>query len=362
MKDRDLLYISHAHWDWIKQRPQYIAEALSGTYRVTYYQARVYRAQSLKRNAIQGLKVRSLPRIPTFNDRIKGIVKLNDAIARFLIARAIKTSSNSIVWLSSPMGYGWVPQSYEGPLVYDCMDDYGAFGDEVSRLAVDNLERDLVRRSDLILVSSEQLAKKMKSLGVEDKNLLLVRNAFNGEILEESVSSGLKCSDGVFRACYFGTIGSWFDFEAIKDSLSKFPWLRYRIIGPIDGETVPLEDARIEYTGAVPHESLFEYVEDCDCFVMPFKLNDVVLSVDPVKLYEYINMGKDIVCVRYPEVERFGAFVEFYDGTDSYCDVLAKVMSRTARKYSVSQRLQFLSENSWACRVRPVLRALEELK
>lgn len=49
-----------------------------------------------------------------------------------------------------------------------------------------------------------------------------------------------------------------------------------------------------------------------DCLIMPFILNDIISDVDPVKLYEYISMGKNIISVKYREVKRFEKFVYFY--------------------------------------------------
>ncbi len=94
---------------------------------------------------------------------------------------------------------------------------------------------------------------------------------------------------------------------------------------------------------------------------MPFRINDVVLSVDPVKMYEYINYGKDIVCVRYPEVQRFADYTEFYNGSEEYCHAISAVIRRSKRKYSDTQRFEILSKSSWSSRTEQILEALGEL-
>ena len=47
--------------------------------------------------------------------------------------------------------------------------------------------------------------------------------------------------------------------------------------------------------------------------MMPFILNELIESVDPVKLYEYINFEKNIICIKYDEILRFKDFVYFYN-------------------------------------------------
>ena len=87
-----------------------------------------------------------------------------------------------------------------------------------------------------------------------------------------------------------------------------------------------------------------------------------MLSVDPVKLYEYVYFGKPIVSVWYPEIARFEPFVEFYRTADELVEVLKRVSTEGyCRKYTERQRLQFLAENSWDRRaeaVRDILRGL----
>jgi len=79
----------------------------------------------------------------------------------------------------------------------------------------------------------------------------------------------------------------------------------------------------------------------------PFEVNDIVRSVDPVKLYEYIWLGKPILCVRYPEIERFDPFVLFYRTQEEYKQQLEAVMAKEKIKYSNEQAACFLAENNW---------------
>lgn len=353
-----LTYISHVHWNWIKQRPQYIAEELAKEYDVTYVEPQVHKDRGLKQNNVQDLSLMELPRIPTLGDRLKSVIKLNDRLAKRMVANLLRHSGSQLVWIASPVAYKWLPESYEGAVIYDCMDDHGAFVTGFDKEEIDKLEHTLVRRADLILTSSAMLAEKMASIcpNKARDRMLVVRNAFDGEVIPQT--NELHRKGGSFKACYFGTIGPWFDFESIAASLRAFSDLSYKIIGPVDGGVKILEDPRIEYTGPVAHDALGDYVSDCNCFVMPFIVNDIVLSVDPVKMYEYINYGKDIVCVSYPEVERFGDFAELYNGSDGYCAALKAVMERDRRKYTDGQRIAFLADSSWSSRIGPVLRTI----
>jgi sulfatase maturation enzyme AslB (radical SAM superfamily) len=92
---------------------------------------------------------------------------------------------------------------------------------------------------------------------------------------------------------------------------------------------------------------------------MPFKINDLILSVDPVKLYEYVNFNKNIITVHYEEIERFHEFVHFYNDTEEYLSVIKELKGNNTLKYSNEQRQKFLVENTWNKRVEQILNKLE---
>ena len=80
---------------------------------------------------------------------------------------------------------------------------------------------------------------------------------------------------------------------------------------------------------------------------MPFQINELILSVDPVKLYEYINFGKNILSVRYKEIERFKDFVFFYDDYASFISQIKKMKEQLSTIYNNEERIKFLQKNTW---------------
>ena len=94
---------------------------------------------------------------------------------------------------------------------------------------------------------------------------------------------------------------------------------------------------------------------------MPFHVNDIIRAVDPVKLYEYLNFDKNILCVRYNEVERFGEFVRFYTDQDSFAGQIRAMQEDRSVSYSADRREQFLRENSWKARADRMEELIAEL-
>ena len=182
----------------------------------------------------------------------------------------------------------------------------------------------------------------------------VIRNAFNGQIISPEHVKSNPC----FTICYFGTISDWFDFNIILKSLSEFENLKYLFVGPLHrGMRIP-DHSRIKHIGTVEHDQLYEVTKDADCYVMPFIMDDSIKAVDPVKLYEYINFGKNIICIQYDEVKRFSEFVFFYNNSDDYNQIIRNLMESNKRKYSEEMRIEFLRTSSWTSRKQQIVHLL----
>ena len=134
----------------------------------------------------------------------------------------------------------------------------------------------------------------------------------------------------------------------------------YHIIGPREVEAI--ENSNIVFEGTVEHAKLYEYIKDYDALIMPFIVNDIILSVDPVKLYEYISFGKCIISVYYPEIERFEPYVYFYKTQEEYDELINDLKEKGfPPKYSSEQQKRFLKENSWEYRYKAIKESIEKL-
>jgi len=118
---------------------------------------------------------------------------------------------------------------------------------------------------------------------------------------------------------------------------------------------------RIKYLGAVRHQDIHVHVSKFDVLMMPFKVTELIQSVDPVKLYEYVFFDKPIVSVRYKEIERFSKFVDFYSNHEDLISILDRYLRENfKRKYTAEEREQFISINTWAHRVASINEKLSQ--
>lgn len=356
---KKILYYSLVDWDWIKQRPQFIALGLAECgldLHVVYLWQ--YRRKNLSKVDPVKLVLHPIYRIPPFGERFKLINTINKWIVRRKLLWEIRNFQPDAIWLSHPSQYKDIPDDFLGQIIYDCMDDYNVLGTLPSSLeSICELEQSLCARASSVFVSSFFLQEKICRLIPDRINRIhLIRNGCDGKLFPKIT----RQYNGKIYAGYVGTIAEWFDFDLIVESLKRIPNLEYFLIGPVCIKNPP-DHKRIHYLGAIAHENLFCTVRKMDCMVMPFRLVDIVKAVDPVKLYEYISWQKNIIAVDYPEIGRFSKFIWTYTNIDDYCAALMQLGNMSETSYSELDAAQFLKNNNWSSRIEQILRILQEI-
>lgn len=109
---------------------------------------------------------------------------------------------------------------------------------------------------------------------------------------------------------YVGTIAAWFDFDSLLLMLSENPDANVVLIGPNEVE-IPVHE-RIHYLGTVDRQYIFSFLDAADCLIMPFVVNELIRSVNPVKLYEYIYANKPVLAPAYEETYQFEPYIYLY--------------------------------------------------
>lgn len=356
---KNIVYVMQVDWNWIKQRPHFLAEELAKNNRLTVMYQHRYRRKGYQKRGSQGLKLKPIYVIPR-GDRYGILRKVNYKLKNAAIRYQTKRNKADALYLTFPDQVDAISKNYTGTVVYDCMDNHPAFvKDPEARKTVEQQEARLLEKADIVLVSSLKLEEElMNRYGKNYKEKIhLVRNGYNAQ--DRKSQNVDKKDNKRYTVAYFGTISSWFNFAFLEESLKIFPDLQYRLMGPLaDGVQIPAHE-RISYCGTVEHSALGKAVADADCLMMPFVVNEIIESVDPVKLYEYINFNKNILCVQYPEVQRFEPFVYFYTDYKSFIEKLRELAGTQTIKYTDLQRRTFLQDNSWTRRAETIEQLLE---
>ena len=122
-------------------------------------------------------------------DRYVFLSKVNAAIKCNVVKKKIKKTEANILYLTFPNQVDTIPNDYKGIVIYDCMDNHPAFvNDERQMEIIIRQEENLIKKANLVLVSSNHLIDILKSrYGNEiEEKINLVRNGYNGAILDQA--------------------------------------------------------------------------------------------------------------------------------------------------------------------------------
>ena len=146
---------------------------------------------------------------------------------------------------------------------------------------------------------------------------------------------------------FFGLISEWIDLDLIVFSAKKMADCTFLVIGkPTVDISILNGVSNIKFVNEISFKDLPNYASAFDVGIIPFKLNELTLASNPLKLLEYLSLGIPVVSVNLPEVNKFKSYVLI---AENYEDFVHKIMiavehdSETKR----SERVAIAKKYSW---------------
>ncbi|AOZ00582.1 hypothetical protein BKK81_16040 [Cupriavidus sp. USMAHM13] len=232
-------------------------------------------------------------------------------------------------------------------LVYDCMDHHEGFGNVSPEIL--RAEKELVEQCDLLVVTSDWLRDAYQG---KNRNVFTVRNACDFEHFSQRPDHVYRDAAGRKIIGYYGAIAEWFDIELVRKVAQSFPDYLVQLIGAdtCDAKSQLADLPNVEMVGEVPYAKLPHYLYGFDVCLLPFRVIDLTLATNPVKVYEYLCSGKPVVSVDLPEMRQFGDLVRTAPDHASFVEQCAQALTAVEPAQAVERRIAFASAQTWAHR------------
>ena len=345
----------HVDWNWIKQRPHFIAEKLFlNEIEVNVFYQKYFYKKRLTANTKGQIPIKAIPRLPL--SRFSLIKKINQFVYEWFIMKVLRLNRYDYVYITHPSLYF---NKINIPVIYDCMDDVLAFSsDKEKNSQMFSLEEELVKKAKYVFFTAENLKQTVLArYKCEDahEKYLLSNNAI--ELPDDNLFSNFDLGNSKrIKLVYIGTITEWFDFELLE-KLDKNKY-ELHLFGPVYNISKNFSDNFIIH-GAVPRSQIFSIMNSADILVMPFQVSELIKSVNPVKLYEYIYSCKPVISVKYGESEKFADYIYLYENgsLDSFVSCLEEILCTGMKnKKSEQECKSFVEKNTWNQRVAEIKR------
>ena len=255
----------------------------------------------------------------------------------------------------------WLEISRELPnarLVYDCMDHHGGFENNGPEVLA--RESELMRTADLLVVTSQWLYDEAAKF---NPRVLMVRNACEYGHFAQPASPCFHDARGRKVIGYYGAIAEWFDLDLLEAVASRFSDCLVLMVGAdTTGASKRLGHLdNVQFTGEVPYAELPFYLTGFDVCLLPFQVIPLTLATNPVKVYEYLSAGKEVVAIDLPEMSQFRGLVRTAADHEDFLQQVAMALTASADSSQVERRRAFASEQTWAHRVRDLAHGVASL-
>jgi glycosyltransferase involved in cell wall biosynthesis len=323
---------------------------------------KLWRALRGARPVSEGLKVMVLLQVPLH--RFRMMRRLNRIFmtwnVRWLLWR--EGIQAPISWFTIPHPSSVAKRLGERLTVYYCTDDYSAMPG-VNQQAVRAMDEELTRKADVVFATAETLVEMKRPLndstyfsphGVDTD---LFRRAQDPDLPLPADTADLPRP----VVGFFGLIERWIDLELIDYLAEQRPGWTFLMIGrtAVPAEELPRRP-NIHFIGQRPYTDMPAYGKQFDVAIIPFRLTDVILHANPLKLREYLAMGKPVVAVSTPEIDKFADIIETAHSREEFLAKLDAVLAQPESPAAVQRRLERVASASWNSRLEQVLRIVTE--
>lgn len=285
--------------------------------------------------------------------RIRLVKMINSVILKLSLKRYIrKLGMKDIIYWSYLPNVGYILKSLDAKhIVYHCVDEWSKFSfiDE----NIIEQEKVLCEMSDLVLASARTL---FESRSPYNRNTHYIPHGVDYEFLQKRKAAETPVPpdmEGIQKpiAGFFGLIHEWIDLDLIDQVAVSNPEINFVLIGKYSVDvSKPDRHGNVHFLGQKTYEELIDYAKHFDVGLIPFKINELTVNVNPIKLKEYLALSLPVISVNLPEVSIYRDVVRIAEGYEEFDLALKEELSGN-HKASGAQLDEVARNETWEKKV-----------
>lgn len=263
------------------------------------------------------------------------------------------THRELIVWtfLPTPLALALIRALNPRLTVYHCVDELASTSHAARRITAS--ETILLRRADLVLVTSEEL--RLRAVRHRTQ-VALLPSAVDIEAFDrvrddpDVVPADLRRLPRPVVG-YVGEVKRWVDQDLLLGVAARLPEVSFALVGAVSTEVAGLAAApNIHLLGPRPHSQIPAYMRGFDAALIPYRVATYTNHIYPAKLHEYLAMGLPVISTPLREMVRLsrahGELVVVAEGPEAFCTEIRRALDRPD-PVAVARRLATARANSW---------------
>ena len=375
MRGRDLLCFSH-DWGGDPLSKNHLMRVLARDNRILWVNSIGYRAPTASKADLSRAVRKLAAAFEPIEEVERNIFALNPlAIPAYGWGGAREFNRHFLRWqvkramrrlgLARPINFVFNPPAAliagslgEDKLIYYCVDEYSAFTGVAAR-SLARMEEELCRKADLVIVSAERLYQSKVRFNPHTR---LIRHGVDFGHFRRALNPATVIPAEIARLPrpvigFHGLIADWVDVELLARVAGRFPEGSLALVGKTGTDVSRLKRLpNVHLLGRKPYAELPAYCKGFDVALNPFRINELTLNSNPLKVREYLAAGLPVVSTPAPEVVRL-KHCRIASGPDEFTREIERALEDPGPSPA---RSELMRDESWESKVDELRRHFAE--
>jgi len=380
---KTIFFLSSVDFEFIYQRPQALAEKLAqwSDHNIYYVNPIKKRKSSLNNSRLwfcfdhqitpsstSNLNIINISRYLSFAGiPLRLSKKMMNKLAMMWLTSFIKKFSKGtepVAIVETPLWFEHLKPSLFDKIYYDCIDDHEVLSEGHDYRLFNNCFAKLIRNVSKVFITADKLREQFVNINFNQDNIYKVPNAVKLENFQHPIP--LTDMDAIKARYskiigYVGIIYHWINTELIVEISKAFPDLAIVIVGPAHDEYSSCLKGidNIFLLGRQDYHKIASYINYFDICINPFRTGNIGNNTNPIKMYEYLAMGKPVVSTNIYEMLYFKDYVYLANSNQDFIKMINDGFMENRLEKS-EQCIKFAEQNSWDARAKFILEIIQK--
>jgi nucleoside-diphosphate-sugar epimerase/glycosyltransferase involved in cell wall biosynthesis len=266
------------------------------------------------------------------------------------------------LWTFLPNVADYVGSLGESRAVYYCVDEWSMFA-YLDREETVAAERALLAKVDCVFAINQALADAKRA---HNPRTWIAPHGVDHALFARALDEATVVPEDIARLPrpvigFYGTLRDWVDLDIIAHVARARPAWSIALIGQQLDDVGPIAGlSNVHLLGRKPHEALPAYCKGMDVGLIPYRIDERMKFVNPIKLREYLSAGLPVVSTDVPEVRRYERWCAIAHDGPGFVAAIERALAEDspARRH---ERSDAMKSETWPARVAEVARIVDDL-
>lgn len=287
-------------------------------------------------------------------------------LTRWALAPQIKLAARRagikrpLLWMHCPAGADLMHEIPHQLLVLQRTDRFEAFPEADPEVVGEQIKAlktaaDLTVYCNPILMAQEQGEVRRQLLITHGVDLDMFIAAGNARAPGPADIAGVKRP----RVGFIGGIDAHtFDPPLFLKVARALPGVNFVMVGGCSLHEGWCELPNVTFTGRKPYDSIATYMAAMDVLIMPWNKSEWIKACNPIKLKEYLAVGRPVVTTDFPALERYRDLVHVADTPLAFADAIRSALDTP---YDATKARTRIASEGWDAKADYLVETLEGL-